>query len=77
MGTNDRRGLTYRDSFFSINRGRSAYSGTATFSRKGIADAAAAQEGVTGMSCLFQPFKVEETAKCVHRSIAHEHCSKR
>ena len=39
-----------RDSFFSINRGRSAYSGTATFCRKGVADARAAQEGVTGIS---------------------------
>ena len=37
-----------RDSFFSINRGRSAYSGTATFCRQGIADAVAAQEGITG-----------------------------
>jgi len=37
------------ESFFSINRGGSAYSGTATFVRQSVCQTVAAQEGVTGV----------------------------
>ncbi|RYF44836.1 MAG: hypothetical protein EOO38_17115 [Cytophagaceae bacterium] len=43
--------------YFSINRGRSAYSGTATFCRQGCADAVAAEEGVTGKKVLLLKFE--------------------